>query len=117
MLGRLPSSDLRSRMSSGGVSASATSLSTCGCHPPGPGNLLGFSYINLFLMITSVRVWALQSGDVLMVPLVKTLQKKEFSVHLLFVCGCHPSISHIQVTDPRCSFHPSADIVPECLYI
>ena len=56
-LGRLPSSsDLRSRMSSGGVSASATSLSTHGCHLSGPGDLLGFSFINLFLMISSVRV-------------------------------------------------------------
>ena len=55
--GRLPSSgDLRSRMSNGGVSASATSLSTHGCHPAGPGDLLGFSFINLFLMISSVRV-------------------------------------------------------------
>ena len=55
--GRLSSSsDLRSRMSSGGVSASATSFSTCGCHPSGPGNLLGFSFINLFLMISSVMV-------------------------------------------------------------
>ena len=57
--GRLSSSsDLRSRMSSGGVSASATSLSTRGCHPSGsgPGDLLGFSFINLFLMISSVRV-------------------------------------------------------------
>ena len=55
--GKLPSSsDLRSRMSSGGVSASATSLSTRGCHPSGPGDLLGFSFINLFLMISSVRV-------------------------------------------------------------
>ena len=43
-------------MSSGGVSASATSLSTRGCHPSGPGDLLGFSFINLFLMISSVRV-------------------------------------------------------------
>ena len=41
--GRLPSSsDLRSRMSSGGVSASAVSLNTRGCHPSGPGDLLGF---------------------------------------------------------------------------
>ena len=43
-------------MNSGGVSALATSLSTCGCHPSGPGNLLGFSFINLILMISSVRV-------------------------------------------------------------
>ena len=56
-LGRLPSSgDLRSRMNSGGVSASATSLSTRGCHPSGPGDWLGFSFNNLFLMISSVRV-------------------------------------------------------------
>ena len=55
--GRLPSSsDLRSRMSSGGVSASAISLNTRGCHPSGPGDLLGFSFNNLFLMISSVRV-------------------------------------------------------------
>ena len=54
---RLPSSsDLRSRMSSGGGSVSATSLSTRGCHPSDPGGLLGFSFINLFLMISSVRV-------------------------------------------------------------
>ena len=52
----LSSSDLLSRMSSGGVSASATSLSTHGCHPSGPGDLLGFSFINLFLMIFSVMV-------------------------------------------------------------
>ena len=55
--GRLPSSShLRSRMRSGGVSASGTSLSTRGCHSSGPGDLLGFSFINLFLMISSVRV-------------------------------------------------------------
>ena len=54
---RLPSSsDLLSRMNSGGVSASANSLSTRGCHPSGPGDLLGFSFINLFLMISSVMV-------------------------------------------------------------
>ena len=54
---RLPSSsDLRSRMSSRGVSASATSLSTHECHPYGPGDLLGFSFINLFLVISSVRI-------------------------------------------------------------
>ena len=53
--GRLPSSsDLRSRMSSGGVSASATSLSTRGCHPSDPGDLLGFSFfffLEDFIMI------------------------------------------------------------------
>ena len=63
-------------MSSGGVSASATSLSTRGCHPSGPGDLLGFSFINLFLMISSVRVmsssggvimYGLQNGRVIMV--------------------------------------------------
>ena len=32
------------------------SLSTCGCHPSGPGDLLGFSFINLFLMISYVSV-------------------------------------------------------------
>ena len=74
--GRLSSSgDLRSRMSNGGVSASATSLSTHGC----PGDLLGFSFINLFLMISSVRVISsrgvsldmircgLQNGGVIMI--------------------------------------------------
>ena len=61
--GRLPSSgDLRSRMSNGG-----------------PGDLLGFSFINLFLMISSVRVISsrgvsldmircgLQNGGVIMI--------------------------------------------------
>ena len=42
------SSDLRSTMSSGGVSDSATSLSPRGCHPSGLGDLVGFSFINLF---------------------------------------------------------------------
>ena len=69
---RLPSSsELRSRMSSGGISASATSLSTRGCYPSGPGDLLGFSFINLFLVISHVRVlsssrvsyvWAAECG-------------------------------------------------------
>ena len=66
-------------MSNGGVSASATSLSTHGCHPAGPGDLLGFSFINLFLMISSVRVISsrgvsldmircgLQNGGVIMI--------------------------------------------------
>ena len=40
------SSDLRRRMSSGGGSASATTLSTRVCHLSGPGDLLGFSFIN-----------------------------------------------------------------------
>ena len=86
--GRLPSSsDLRSRMGSGGVSALATSLSTCGCHPSGPGDLLGFSYINLFLMISYVSVRVMSSSGVSSCmacrmgvsswfSLVKTLQKK-----------------------------------------
>ena len=51
--GRLPSSsDLRSRMSSGGVSASAVSLNTRGCHPSGPGDLLGFSFNNIVIFYT-----------------------------------------------------------------
>ena len=75
-------------MSSGGVSASATSLSTCGCHPSGHGDLLGFSFINLFLMISSVRVMSSSGVSSCMdcrmgvsswFSLVKTLQKKEFS--------------------------------------
>ena len=88
--GRLPSSsDLRNRMSSGGVSASATSLSTRGCHRSGPGDLLGFSFINLFLMISSVMVMSSSGVSSCMdcrmgvsswFSLVKTLQKKEFSV-------------------------------------
>ena len=49
-------------MSSGGVSTSAISLSTRGCHPSCPGDSLGFSFINLFLMISSVRV--MSSGGV-----------------------------------------------------
>ena len=43
-------------MSRGGVSASAISLSTCLCHPSGPGDLMGLSFNNLFLMISSVMV-------------------------------------------------------------
>ena len=73
--GRLPSS-CNGQGSSEGVSASAISLSTRGCHPSGPGDLLGFSFISVFLMISSVGVmpssgchimYGLQSGGVLMV--------------------------------------------------
>ena len=65
-LGRLPSSsDLWSRTSCGGVSASAISLSTRGCHLSGPGDLLGFSFINLFLMISSVMVMSCSGGDIM----------------------------------------------------
>ena len=76
-------------MSSGDVSASATSLSTRGCHPSGPGDLLGFSFINSILMISSVRVTSSSGVSSCMYcrmgvsswfSLVKTLQKKEFSV-------------------------------------
>ena len=72
-------------MNSGGVSASATSLSTRGCHLSGPGDLLGFSFINLY----SVRVMSstgvsscmdCRMGVSSWFSLVKTLQKKEFSV-------------------------------------
>ena len=60
-----------------------------GCHPSGPGDLLGFSFINLFLMISSVRVMSSSGVSSCMdcrmgvsswCSLVKMLQKKEFSV-------------------------------------
>ena len=99
-------------MSSGGVSVSAISLSTRGCHPSDPGDLLGFSFINLFLMISSVRVMpsigvsscmgcrvgvsscmGCRVGVSSWFSLVKTLQKKEFSVSAfsLFVDVILPS--------------------------
>ena len=89
-------------MSSGGVSGSAISLITRGWHPSGPGDMLGFSFINLFLMIYSV--WVMSSSGVpscmgcimgvcSCVSLVKTLKKKEFSISAfsLFVDVIYPS--------------------------
>ena len=85
-----------------GVSASATSLSTRGCHSSGPGDLLGFSFTNLFLMISSVRVMSSSGVSSCMgcrvgvsswFSMVKTLQKKDFSVSAfsLFVDAILPS--------------------------
>ena len=79
-------------MSSGDVSASVISLSTHGCHPSAPGDLLGFSFINLLLMISSVRVMS-SCGVSSWFLLLKTLQKKVFSVSAfsLFVDFILPS--------------------------
>ena len=46
---------LWSRMHSGGVNASAISLSPCECHPSGPDDLLGFSFFILILLIPSLQ--------------------------------------------------------------
>ena len=86
-------------MSSGSVIASATSLNTRGCHPSGPGDLLGLSFFNLLLMISSVRVMSssgvsscmdCRMGVSAWFSMVKTLHKKEFSV-FAFSCLWMPS--------------------------